>query len=47
MMECLDYFTVLWNERVNKVPGERLDLITMLAHGEAPLVRVTFGIGRG
>ena len=35
MMECLDYFTVLWNERVNKVPGERLDLITMLAHGEA------------
>lgn len=35
MMECLDYFTVLWNERVNKAPGERLDLVTMLAHGEA------------
>jgi len=33
LLECLDYFTVLWNERVNKEPGN--DLISMLAHGEA------------
>jgi cytochrome P450 len=32
MLECLEYFTRLWNERVNRAPGERLDLITMLAH---------------
>jgi cytochrome P450 len=35
LMECLEEFTVLWNERVNKDPSGRLDLITMLAHGEA------------
>ena len=35
LMECLDAFTVLWNERVNKDPAGRLDLVTMLAHGEA------------
>ncbi len=35
LMECLEEFTVLWNERVNKEPSGRLDLITMLAHGEA------------
>jgi cytochrome P450 len=35
LMECLEEFTALWNERVNKEPGERLDLVTMLAHGEA------------
>jgi cytochrome P450 len=28
--ECLDYFTRLWNERVNAEPGS--DLISMLAH---------------
>ena len=33
LMECLDYFTGLWNERVNSEPGN--DLISMLAHGEA------------
>ena len=33
LLECLDYFTALWNERVNKEPGN--DLISMLAHGEA------------
>jgi cytochrome P450 len=33
-MECLAYFTELWNERVNQTePGN--DLISMLAHGEA------------
>ncbi len=33
LMECLAYFTRLWNERVNQeVPGT--DLISMLAHGE-------------
>jgi cytochrome P450 len=31
--ECADYFTRLWNERVNAAPGN--DLISMLAHGEA------------
>jgi cytochrome P450 len=33
LLECLDYFTNLWNERVNSEPGT--DLISMLAHGEA------------
>jgi cytochrome P450 len=32
-MECLEYFTVLWNERVNKEPG--YDMVSMLAHGES------------
>ena len=32
LLECLEYFTRLWNERVNKEPGN--DLISMLAHGE-------------
>ena len=31
LMECLAYFTKLWNERVNAPPGN--DLISMLAHG--------------
>jgi cytochrome P450 len=33
MMEFADYFTALWNERVNAPPTG--DLISMLAHGEA------------
>jgi cytochrome P450 len=33
LMECLGYFTRLWNERVNAPPGG--DLISMMAHGEA------------
>jgi len=32
LMECLDVFTGLWNERANKPPGN--DLISMLAHGK-------------
>jgi cytochrome P450 len=33
LLDCLDYFTRLWNERVNqKEPGS--DLVSMLAHGE-------------
>ncbi|MEM7019501.1 MAG: cytochrome P450 [Pseudomonadota bacterium] len=33
LLECLEYFTRLWNERVKqKEPGS--DLISMLAHGE-------------
>ncbi len=32
LMECLAYFTKLWNERINKAPGT--DLISMLAHGK-------------
>lgn len=30
LMECLEHFTVLWNERVNAPP--KLDLVSMLAH---------------
>ena len=33
IQECLNYFTKLWNERVNQEPG--FDLVSMLAHGEA------------
>ena len=32
LMKCLEYFTRLWNERINEPP--RTDLISMLAHGE-------------
>lgn len=33
LYECLEYFTRLWNERVNAPP--KGDLISMLAHGES------------
>ena len=33
LIECLEYFTRLWNERVNEPP--RSDLVSMLAHGES------------
>ena len=33
LIECLEYFTELWNQRVNKAPGN--DLVSMLAHGES------------
>jgi len=33
LLECLEYFTGLWNERVKEPP--KGDLISMLAHGEA------------
>ena len=33
LMECLEYFTRLWNEHVNEEP--RGDLVSMLAHGES------------
>ena len=33
LFECVEYFTRLWNERVNAPPKN--DLISMLAHGEA------------
>ncbi|HTB02270.1 MAG TPA: cytochrome P450 [Bradyrhizobium sp.] len=33
LKNCLDYFTCLWNERVNAEPGS--DLISMLAHSPA------------
>ncbi len=33
LLECLTYFTALWNERVNKEPGS--DLISMMAHADA------------
>ena len=34
LFECVDYFSRLWNERVND-PEPKGDLISMLAHGEA------------
>jgi cytochrome P450 len=33
LFECVEYFTRLWNERVNAPP--KTDLISMLAHGES------------
>ena len=33
LLECLAYFTDLWNQRVNAPPGN--DLVSMLAHGES------------
>ncbi len=33
LMECLDYFIKLWNQRVNAEPA--MDLISMLAHSDA------------
>jgi cytochrome P450 len=33
LMECLAYFTRLWNERVNEAP--RGDLVSMMAHSDA------------
>ena len=33
LLECLDYFTELWNDRAKTTRGS--DLISMLAHGEA------------
>jgi cytochrome P450 len=35
LLECLEYFTRLFNERKEQEPGETLDLITMMAHGES------------
>jgi len=34
LLECLEYFTRLWHERAATPPGDDLDLISMLAHGE-------------
>ncbi len=34
LLECAEYFTRLWNERIN-APEPNGDLISMLAHGEA------------
>ena len=33
LLECLAYFTELWNERVNQEPGN--DFVSMLVHGES------------
>ena len=32
LMECLEVFTGLWNERVNNDPSDDIDLVSMLAH---------------
>lgn len=33
LLECLEYFTRLWNQRINEAPQD--DMISMLAHGAA------------
>jgi len=35
LTECLEVFTAIWNERVNKKPGDKFDFITLMAHSEA------------
>jgi cytochrome P450 len=35
LMECLEEFSVLWKQRENRPPTERLDFITALANAEA------------
>jgi cytochrome P450 len=35
LMQCLEEFTVLWKERENKAPGERLDFVSALANADA------------
>ena len=35
LSECLEMFTKLWKERADKPEGERLDLVSALAHGAA------------
>ncbi len=35
LLECLEYFTRLREERAKQPPGEDLDLVSMLAHGES------------
>ena len=35
LTECLEEFTVIWNERVNREPEGRLDFITLMAHSPA------------
>ena len=42
MLECLEYFTRLWNERVNQPPRERLDLVSMLAQHPATRAMTPF-----
>ncbi|MCZ6501228.1 MAG: cytochrome P450 [Gammaproteobacteria bacterium] len=32
LLECLEVFTGLWNERINNDPGDDIDLISMMAH---------------
>jgi cytochrome P450 len=34
LLECLETFTHLWHKRAAQAPGEDIDLISMLAHGE-------------
>jgi cytochrome P450 len=35
LMQCLEEFTVLWKQRQDKPPSERLDFVTALANAEA------------
>jgi cytochrome P450 len=35
LMECLEEFTVLWNERIKQSPEGKMDFISLLAHSPA------------
>ena len=35
LLECLETFTEIWHERAASPPGDDIDLISMLAHGES------------
>ena len=35
LLECLEAFTKIWHERAASPPGDDIDLISMLAHGES------------
>jgi len=34
LLECLEYFTGLWNERVNQPAGDRMDFVSLMAHSK-------------
>ena len=34
LLECLEYFTNLWNERVKQPRGERMDFVSLMAHSD-------------
>lgn len=35
LLECLEYFTNLWNERANMPAGDRMDFVSLMAHSDA------------
>jgi cytochrome P450 len=41
LLECLEAFTGIWHERAARPPGDDIDLISMLAHGESTKDMIT------